>query len=90
MKRRTFLTASGAAFVGAGFRSAWRAHRKRSSAFGCRRISRGLHAFVTVEYSQDSATTSPLVNARGGVNGYQILADVSDHANDLPRALEGL
>jgi branched-chain amino acid transport system substrate-binding protein len=47
-----------------------------------------IYTFVTSEYSQGQRDYISLVNERGGVGGYTIVADVSDHANDLPRAIE--
>lgn len=47
-----------------------------------------IYTFVTSEYSQGQRDYFTLINERGGVNGHRIQADVSDHANDLPRAIE--
>jgi branched-chain amino acid transport system substrate-binding protein len=47
-----------------------------------------IYTFVTSEYSQGQRDYITLVNERGGIGGYKIVADVSDHANDLPRAIE--
>jgi branched-chain amino acid transport system substrate-binding protein len=47
-----------------------------------------IYTFVTSEYSQGQRDYFTLVNERGGVGGYKIVADVSDHANDLTRAIE--
>lgn len=47
-----------------------------------------VYTFVTSEYSQGQRDYITLINERGGVNGYKIAADVSDHGNDLPRAIE--
>ncbi|MGL4289288.1 MAG: ABC transporter substrate-binding protein [Phreatobacter sp.] len=47
-----------------------------------------IYTFVTSEYNQGQRDYFTLVNERGGVGGYKIVADVSDHANDLPRAIE--
>ena len=47
-----------------------------------------IYTFVTAEYSQGQRDYFSLINGRGGINGYTIFADVSDHANDLPRAIE--
>ncbi|MCP1337718.1 ABC transporter substrate-binding protein [Futiania mangrovi] len=47
-----------------------------------------IYTFVTSEYSQGQRDYISLVNGRGGINGYTILADVSDHGNDMPRAIE--
>ncbi len=47
-----------------------------------------VYTFVTSEYSQGQRDYFTLINERGGINGYKIIADVSDHGNDLPRAIE--
>ena len=47
-----------------------------------------VYTFVTSEYSQGQRDYISLVNGRGGIGGYTIVADVSDHANDQPRAIE--
>ena len=47
-----------------------------------------IYTFVTSEYSQGQRDYISLVNGRGGINGYKIVAEVSDHANDQPRAIE--
>jgi branched-chain amino acid transport system substrate-binding protein len=47
-----------------------------------------IYTFVTSEYSQGQRDYFTLINERGGINGHRIQADVSDHANDLPRAIE--
>ena len=47
-----------------------------------------IYTFVTSEYSQGQRDYFTLINQGGGVEGYTIEADISDHANDLPRAIE--
>ncbi|OYU47809.1 MAG: ABC transporter substrate-binding protein [Rhizobiales bacterium PAR1] len=47
-----------------------------------------IYTFVTSEYSQGQRDYFTLINERGGVGGYKLVIDVSDHANDLPRAIE--
>lgn len=47
-----------------------------------------IYTFVTAEYSQGQRDYFSLVNGRGGINDHQIVADVSDHGNDMPRAIE--
>lgn len=88
MKRRTFLTAAGATFVGAQFPIRTASAQDKVIRFAMPQDFTKVYTFVTVEYSQGQRDYISMVNAKGGVNGYQILADVSDHANDLPRALE--
>lgn len=47
-----------------------------------------IYTFVTAEYSQGQMDYISLINGRGGINGHTIVADVSDHGNDMPRAIE--
>ncbi|GGE00980.1 amino acid/amide ABC transporter substrate-binding protein, HAAT family [Gemmobacter megaterium] len=47
-----------------------------------------VYTFVTSEYSQGQRDYISLINGRGGIGGYTIVPDVSDHANDQPRAIE--
>ena len=47
-----------------------------------------VYTFVTAEYSQGHRDYLTLINDRGGVNAYKIVADITDHGNDLPRAIE--
>lgn len=47
-----------------------------------------VYTFVTSEYSQGQRDYISLVNGRGGMGGYTMVAEVSDHANDQPRAIE--
>src|SRR5258708_17693108 len=56
--------------------------------FGMPQDFRRVYTFVNAEYSQGQRDYITLVNERGGINGYRIIADVSDHGNDLPRAIE--
>ncbi|MDR3465806.1 MAG: ABC transporter substrate-binding protein [Xanthobacteraceae bacterium] len=88
MKRRTFLTAAGAAMVGMQFPIRLASAQEKVIRFAMPQDFTRVYTFVTVEYSQGQRDYISMVNAKGGVNGYQILADVTDHANDLPRALE--
>ncbi|MBX3453269.1 ABC transporter substrate-binding protein [Ferrovibrio sp.] len=47
-----------------------------------------VYTFVTAEYSQGQRDYISLINERGGIGGHKIVAEVSDHGNDLPRAIE--
>ena len=86
LTRRSFV-ASTAATALAGLRPALAADEKVVR-FGMPQDFTKIYTFVTAEYSQGQRDYFSLINSRGGVNGYKILADVSDHANDLPRAIE--
>ena len=86
LTRRTFV-ASTAATALIGMRPAGAADEKVIH-FGMPQDFTKIYTFVTAEYSQGQRDYLSLINARGGINGYTIFADVSDHANDLPRAIE--
>jgi len=47
-----------------------------------------VYTFVTAEYSQGQRDYLTLINEKGGINGYKLMAEVTDHGNDLPRAIE--
>lgn len=88
MKRRTFLTGAGAAVAGLQFPIITASAQEKIIRFAMPQDFTRVYTFVTVEYSQGQRDYLSLVNSKGGVNGYQIAADVSDHGNDLPRAIE--
>jgi ABC-type branched-subunit amino acid transport system substrate-binding protein len=86
LTRRSFV-ASTAATALIGLRPALAADEKVIR-FGMPQDFTKIYTFVTAEYSQGQRDYFSLINGRGGVGGYKIVADVSDHANDLPRAIE--
>ena len=86
LTRRAFV-ASTAATALVGLRPAAAADEKIVR-FGMPQDFTKIYTFVTAEYSQGQRDYFTLVNSRGGVGGYKIMAEVSDHANDLPRAIE--
>ncbi|HMK78855.1 MAG TPA: ABC transporter substrate-binding protein [Xanthobacteraceae bacterium] len=47
-----------------------------------------VYTFVTAEYAQGHRDYLTLINDSGGAGGYKILADITDHGNDIPRAIE--
>ena len=47
-----------------------------------------VYTFVTAEYNQGQRDYITMINDRGGIGGYTIAVDISDHANDQPRAIE--
>lgn len=47
-----------------------------------------VYTFVTAEYSQGQRDYITMINERGGINGFRIHLDVTDHGNDMPRAIE--
>ncbi|QRG07342.1 ABC transporter substrate-binding protein [Xanthobacter dioxanivorans] len=86
--RRTLLTSAAAAALAAQFRIAPASAQEKVIRFSMPQDFTKIYTFVTAEYNQGQRDYISLVNARGGVNGYTILPDVSDHGNDLPRAIE--
>ncbi len=88
MKRRTFLTSAGAAAIGAQFPISFASAQEKVIRFAAPMDFTRVYTFVTTEYSQGQRDYISLVNAKGGVGGYQIQLDVSDHGNDQPRAIE--
>jgi branched-chain amino acid transport system substrate-binding protein len=86
LTRRTFVAGS-AAVATLSLGAAARAEDKVIR-FGMPMDFTKVYTFVTAEYSQGQRDYIALVNARGGVNGHQILADYIDHGNDIPRAIE--
>lgn len=88
VNRRTFVSGTAAALAAPALIP--------SAAFGQDKVIRftmaqdftRIYTFVTSEYSQGQRDYFTLVNERGGIRGHRIQADVSDHANDLPRAIE--
>ena len=86
LTRRSFVASTVATAL-----AAWRpalAADEKVVRFGMPQDFTKIYTFVTAEYSQGQRDYFSLISGRGGVGGYKILADVSDHANDLPRAIE--
>lgn len=88
MKRRTFLTASAAAALVSQFPIRMASAQDKVIKFSMPQDFTKVYTFVTAEYNQGQRDYISLVNLKGGVNGYQIVPDVSDHGNDQPRAIE--
>jgi len=89
LNRRSFLAATAATLTMPGtidFASA----QEKVIRFAMPQDFTRVYTFVTAEYSQGQRDYITLVNERGGINGYRIVADVSDHGNDLPRAIVAL
>src|SRR5712664_4994359 len=85
--RRTFLTGTAATLAMPGTIDFALAQEKVIR-FAMPQDFTRVYTFVTAEYSQGQRDYITLINERGGINGYRVLADVSDHGNDLPRAIE--
>jgi branched-chain amino acid transport system substrate-binding protein len=85
--RRSFIAGTAAVAAQFGFASRVYAEDKIVRFTIAQDFTR-IYTFVTSEYNQGQRDYFALVNERGGVGGYKIVADVTDHANDLPRAIE--
>jgi len=85
LTRRTFVASTAAAVIGG---RAAAAVDEKIILFGMPQDFTKIYTFLTVEYSQGQRDYFSLVNSRSGINGYKIVADVSDSANDIPRAIE--
>lgn len=88
LTRRTMLTGAAVAALAAHLPVRVAFGQDRTVRFAFMQDFTRIYTFVTSEYSQGQRDYITLVNGRGGVGGYTIVADVSDHANDQPRAIE--
>lgn len=88
MKRRTFLAGAGAAAIGSQLHISMAQAQEKVVRFAMPQDFTRVYTFATTEYNQGQRDYASLVNAKGGINGYQIVLDVSDHGNDQPRAIE--
>ncbi|GGF52514.1 ABC transporter permease [Azorhizobium oxalatiphilum] len=86
--RRTLLSQAAVIALATQFRIDPAAAQEKVIRFAMPQDFTKIYTFVTAEYSQGQKDYIALVNARGGINGYRILAEVSDQGNDLPRAIE--
>jgi branched-chain amino acid transport system substrate-binding protein len=86
LDRRTFLAGTAAASVAGLGRPAFA--QEKVVKIGMPMDFTRVYTFVTSEYAQGHKDYLTLINDRGGVGGYKIVADVTDHANDIPRAIE--
>ena len=87
LDRRTFLAGTAAATGVTGFGRPLFAQEKVVK-IGMPMDFTRVYTFVTSEYAQGHRDYLTLINDRGGVNGHKIVADITDHANDIPRAIE--
>src|SRR5262249_31988660 len=86
LNRRTFIAGTAAAALG-GLRTPAFAQDKIVK-IGMPMDFTRVYTFVTAEYAQGHRDYLPLVNESGGAGGYKIAADITDHGNDIPRAIE--
>jgi branched-chain amino acid transport system substrate-binding protein len=88
MNRRTFMSTTAAVLAAPAVASKGAFAQEKVIRFTLSQDFTRIYTFVTSEYSQGQRDYFTLVNERGGINGYKIVVDVSDHDNDLPRAIE--
>ena len=88
VSRRTFMSTTAAALAAPAVSTTGVFAQERIVRFTLPQDFTRIYTFVTSEYSQGQRDYFTLVNERGGVGGFKIVVDVSDHANDLPRAIE--
>ncbi|QCI64786.1 ABC transporter substrate-binding protein [Phreatobacter stygius] len=88
VNRRIFLSGTAAALAAPAVSTTGAFAQEKVVRFTLSQDFTRIYTFVTSEYNQGQRDYFTLVNERGGINGYRIVADVSDHANDLPRAIE--
>ena len=86
LDRRTFLAGTAATTL-AGFNSPVFAQDKVVK-IGMPMDFTRVYTFVTAEYAQGHRDYLTLLNDSGGAAGYKIVADITDHGNDIPRAIE--
>lgn len=86
LTRRAFVAGTAAASIVGGRQAA--AEGEKIIRFGMPQDFTKIYTFLASEYSQGQRDYFSLVNVRGGVSGYKIVAEVSDSANDIPRAIE--
>jgi branched-chain amino acid transport system substrate-binding protein len=86
LDRRTFMAGTAATTL-AGFSSPVFAEDKIVK-IGMPMDFTRVYTFVTAEYAQGHRDYLTLINDAGGAGGYKILADITDHGNDIPRAIE--
>ncbi len=88
LTRRTMLTGTAVALLGSQLPVRVAFGQDRVVRFAFPQDFTRIYTFVTSEYSQGQRDYISLINGRGGVGGYMIEAEITDHANDQPRAIE--
>ena len=88
ISRRSLLTGAAAAALASNVKIGVASAQEKVIRFAMPQDFTRIYTFVTAEYSQGQRDYISLINGRGGINGYTIALDVSDHGNDLPRAIE--
>ena len=88
MTRRTFVASAAAGIAAPSLCTTGAFAQEKVVRISAPQDFTRIYTFVTSEYSQGQRDYFTLLNERGGVGGYKLVIDVSDHANDLPRAIE--
>lgn len=88
MTRRTFVASAAAGIAAPTISTTGAFAQEKVVRISAPQDFTRIYTFVTSEYSQGQRDYFTLLNERGGVGGYKLVIDVSDHANDLPRAIE--
>jgi branched-chain amino acid transport system substrate-binding protein len=87
LNRRTFMAGTAATgLIGLGSTPSW--SQDKVVKIGMPMDFTRVYTFVTSEYAQGHRDYLTLINDRGGAGGYKIVADITDHGNDIPRAIE--
>jgi len=85
--RRNMLATAGAGLASSLLPSITMAQEKIIK-FGCPQDFTRVYTFAVVEYSQGQRDYLSLVNARGGIQGWNIQAEVVDTGNEVQRGIE--
>lgn len=88
LNRRDFVAGAAALGMAAPMLPGRASAQDKIIRFGMPQDFTRVYTFVTSEYSQGQRDYLTLVNERGGINGYRLVAEVSDHGNEVPRAIE--
>src|SRR3954453_4133848 len=87
LNRRTFMAGTAATgLIGLGSTPSWA--QDKIEKIGFPRDFTRVYTFVTSEFAQGHRDYPTLLNDAGGAAGYKIVADITDHGNDIPRAIE--
>jgi len=87
LNRRQVLAGAGASLV-TGLMPRLLMAQEKVIKFGFPQDFTRVYTFLAVEYSQGQRDYISLVNARGGVDGWKIQAEVVDTGNEVPRGIE--
>jgi len=88
LNRRSLLATASAGLAAAALPQWARAQQEKVIKFGFPQDFTKVYTFLAVEYSQGQRDYLSLVNARGGVSGWKIQAEVVDTGNEVQRGIE--